>query len=257
MANLALSGLTIVVTRPREQAAQLAQLIESAGGHPFLFALLDIAPAQNTKALQQQISQLAKCDLAIFISPNAVKFGMAAIAAAGAWPAQIKVATVGQSSANALRELGIAQVITPTQRFDSESLLALPALKNVSGWRVMIFRGDGGRELLGDTLKARGAAVEYVTCYQRSKPQQTPNALLDAKPAAITITSSEALQNLWEILDGAARKRLSDTPIFAPHPRIIELAVKQGWKYAHLTDAGDPGLLTALIAWAKHRTEII
>ncbi len=100
-----------------------------------------------------------------------------------------------------MRDLGIAQVIAPTERFDSEALLALPELQNVSGWRVAILRGDGGRELLGDTLKARGAQVEYVTCYQRSKPHLDIGALLAARPDAITVSSSEALGYLWQMLD--------------------------------------------------------
>src|SRR5450631_4196009 len=167
MANQPLRGLTIVVTRPRDQAAQLAQRIEQAGGIPLLFPLLDITAVQDTKTLFEQIARLGQFNLAIFISPNAVHYGMAAIRAAGAVLNSLKIATVGQSSAKALRESGISNVIAPTERFDSEGLLALPELQNVAGWRVMIFRGDGGRELLGDTLKARGATVEYATCYQR------------------------------------------------------------------------------------------
>src|SRR3989338_8880463 len=169
--NLPLAGLKIAVTRPRDQAARLARRIEQAGGIPLLFPLLDIAPVQDQQALHKQISRLAQkeplaasfeerqFDLAIFISPNAVQYGMAAIRAAGELPQNLKIATVGQGSAKALRELGIANVIAPAERFDSEGLLALPELQDVAGWRVLIFRGDGGRELLGDTLKARGAAV--------------------------------------------------------------------------------------------------
>jgi len=157
--DLPLAGLKIAVTRPRDQAARLARHIEQAGGIPLLFPLLDIAPAQDQRVLREQISRLAEFDLAIFISPNAVQYGMAAIRAAGELPQKLKIATVGQGSAKALRELGIAEVIAPAERFDSEGLLALPELQHVAGWRVLILRGDGGRELLGDTLRARGAVM--------------------------------------------------------------------------------------------------
>ena len=293
MANQPLRGLTIVVTRPRDQAAQLARRIEQAGGLPLLFPLLDIMAVQDTKTLFEQIARLGQFNLAIFISPNAVHYGIDAIHAAGVSlsadgttshstrlpnnasqvagyspsPAcrrgELKIATVGQGSAKALRELDIANVIAPTERFDSEGLLALPELQNVAGWRVMIFRGDGGRELLGDTLKARGATVEYATCYQRSKPQQDAGALLAAVPDAITVTSSEALGYLWQMLNacpepsrsGSARAALRDTPLFVPHARIAELAREQGWLQVQLTASGDDGLLSALITWAGQRAK--
>ena len=251
MAEKPLTKLKIAVTRPCDQAAPVARRIEQAGGIPLLFPLLDIAPVQDQQALHEQISRLAQFDLAIFISPNAVQYGMAAIRAAGDLPPALRIATVGQGSAKALRELGIANVIAPAERFDSEGLLALPELQNVAGWRVLIFRGDGGRELLGDTLRARGATVEYAACYRRSKPQQDAAVLLDAAPDALTVTSSEALGYLWQMLDDAQRDRVCAIPLFVPHKRIAELAQRQGWRQVRLTDAGDDGLLFALTAWGS------
>jgi len=182
-----------------------------------------------------------------------VRYGIDAIRSAGALPPNLRIATVGQGSAKALRELGITNVIAPTERFDSEGLLALPELQDVAGWRVMIFRGDGGRELLGDTLRARGAIVEYASCYVRSKPNQDAGTLLAAKPDAITVTSSEALGYLWQMLDENARKILRNTPLFVPHARIAGLAREQGWLQVQVTATGDDGMLTALITWAGQR----
>jgi uroporphyrinogen-III synthase len=261
MVELPLAGLKIAVTRPRDQAAQLAKRIEQAGGIPLLFPLLDIAPAQDQQALREQISRLAQFDFAIFISPNAVHYGMAAIRAANAalspnpspvsGRGELKIATVGQGSAKALRELGVTNVIAPAERFDSEGLLALPELQNVTGQHVLIFRGDGGRELLGDTLKARGATVEYAACYRRSKPPQDIAALLDAKPDVLTVTSSESLEHLWQMPGDEQRDRICDIPLFVPHERIAELARRQGWRQVRLTGAGDDGLLSALVAWGS------
>ncbi len=248
MAEQPLGGLTIVVTRPREQAATLAKRIEQAGGHAVLFPLLEITEIEDKRVLHEQCSRLAQFKLVIFISPNAVRYGMAAIRVAGQLPA--KIATIGQSSAQALRELAVTDVIAPTERFDSEGLLSLPELQYVKDWKVMIFRGAGGRELLGDTLKARGAIVEYATCYQRSKPQQNGRTLLDARPDAITVTSSEALAYLSQILAGESQAM--SLSLFVPHARIAALAKQQGWQQVNLSGAGDDGLFTALIAWAKH-----
>ena len=120
--------------------------------------------------LRALIARLPQFQLAIFISPNAVQHGMQAIQRAGGLPAALQVATVGFGSASALHDYGV-KVIAPQLRFDSEALLALPEMQQVRDKRVAIFRGDKGRELLGDTLASRGATVEYVTCYHRSKPQ--------------------------------------------------------------------------------------
>lgn len=251
-----LAGLNIAVTRPREQAVQLAQRIAQAGGKVIQFSLLDISPVADPQALREIVARLHEFSLAIFISPNAVRYGMEAVHAAGTLPASLKIATVGQGSAMALREMGVSNIIiAPQDRFDSEALLALPELQQVAGWRVVIFRGNGGRELLGDTLKARGAAVEYAECYQRIKPQQDAATLLAANPHAITVTSSEALGYLWDMLDAAGRVRLAAIPLFVPHARIAEAAHKLGWREVVPTAGGDDGLVAGLIAWANQRTE--
>jgi uroporphyrinogen-III synthase len=255
-----LTGLNIVVTRPREQAAGLVRRIEELGGKSFLFPLLEIEAVRDDSALREQISRLNQIDLVIFISPNAVRYGLAAInslsqrgrAGVGeVLPAALRVATVGQGSAKALHEAGIAQVIAPTERFDSEGLLALPELQDVDGKRVMIFRGDGGRELLGDTLKARGAKLEYATCYRRSKPDLEVGLLLAAMPDAVTVTSSEALGHLMEMLDTVQRQGVFAIPLFVPHARIAEAAKQQGWHHVIVTESGDDGMMSGLIAWAN------
>ena len=254
--SLPLAGLNIAVTRPREQAALLSQRIEQAGGKVIPFPLLEIGPATDPQSLRALVARLPEFSLAIFISPNAVRYGMETIRAAGDIPPLLKIATVGQGSAKALRDLGVQEVIAPQDRFDSEALLALPELHNVAGARVIIFRGNGGRELLGDALKARGAAVEYAECYRRIKPQQDGAALLAAAPHAITVTSSEALTYLWDMFDEQGRARLAAVPLFVPHARIAEAADNLGWQNVHITAGGDDGLLSGLVAWAEDRKSL-
>jgi uroporphyrinogen-III synthase len=251
MTDTPLAGLNIVVTRPREQAVQLQQHINKLGGNAILFPLLDISPPADPGSLQASLAHLADFDLAIFISPNAVQYGLTAIQNAGGLPAKLRIATVGQGSAKALRDAGVTEVIAPQERFDSEALLALPQLHNVSGWKVAIFRGDGGRELLGDTLKQRGATVEYLTCYQRSKAQHSIDALLNPVPDAITLSSSEALCHLWEMLDASAKTQIARVALFVPHPRIATLAEQQGWHNVNLAPGGDDGVVSGLVAWSE------
>lgn len=249
----ALAGLRIVVTRPRDQASKLARSIEEAGGHAILFPLLEIAPLADAQPLEALVRRLREFDLAVFISPNAVRYGMASIHAGGGLPRSIKVATVGQGSAAALREWGINNVIAPQGQFDSEALLGLAELQDVRGWRIAIFRGEDGRELLGDTLRARGAQVEYVACYRRLTPKVDIGQLLEAGADALTITSSEALNCLWDRLDEGARRRLAAIPLFVPHERIAAAARSLGWRNVVLTASGDDGLLDGLLTWAARR----
>jgi uroporphyrinogen-III synthase len=254
MADRPLRGLTIAVTRPREQAMKIVQRIEQAGGVALLFPLLEIAEMEDADALNAQIARLGQFNLAIFVSPNAVRYGTPAIRAAGKLPQNLQIATVGQGSAKALRESGFSNIIAPTERFDSEGLLALPEMQHVSGWRVMIFRGDGGRELLGDTLRERGATVEYASCYRRAKSQQDKGKLLAARPDAIIVTSSEAMEHLSRMLDGGDRDALRSMVLFVPHARIAGLARDLGWPQVNVTAPGDDGLFSALTAWASQKT---
>lgn len=216
-----------------------------------MLPLLEISPASDQAALQAFVQRVADYHLLIFISPNAVDYGMAAL---HRLPAGVQVAAVGQGTAKALRTHHIEQVIVPGERFDSEGLLALPALQQVQGWRIAILRGDGGRELLGETLAARGAQVEYVTCYQRRKPELDAHAWLAAQPDVITVTSSEALMHLWQGLGDAAATLARSASLFVAHPRIAEIAQSQGWRHVVTTTAGDDGMCAGLVAWAaQHR----
>lgn len=253
MGDKPLAGLNILVTRPREQARSLAQGIAEAGGNALIFPLLETVPLADTSTLHAQLSHLSEFALAIFISPAAVRYGMAAISEAGGMPPGLRVAAVGQGSARALHGHSISTVIAPSERFDSEALLALPELQNVKGWRILIFRGEAGRELLGDTLAARGARVEYAACYRRLKPELDMAALLAARPDALTLTSREALAHLWEQADPAARAKLTALPLFAPHVRIAQAARELGWGEANATAGGEDGLLTGLLAWGRMR----
>jgi uroporphyrinogen-III synthase len=248
-----LTGLSIAATRPREQAKQLAQKIRQLGGECVSFPLLEITPLQNDLPLRELIARLHEFHLAIFISPNAVRYGMEMIKQTQGLPDTLQIATIGHSSAVALQEQGIPTVISPRQRFDSEALLALPELQEMQGKNVVIFRGDSGRELLGDTLNIRGARVEYANCYHRGKSQSSITELLAARPDAITVTSSEALHNLSELLNPADRKHLLQIPLFVTHDRIAAAAQKLGWHNIICSNGGDDGIVSALTQWAMQK----
>jgi len=247
---LPLAGRHIVVTRPADQAGPLAVAIENAGGIAVRFPVLVISDVEDPGPLHDIAARLDSYDLAVFVSPNAVHKALSILTAQRPWPARLRAATVGKSSERELARFGIADVIAPGERFDSEALLELPELQALEGRRVIIFRGDGGRELLGDTLKERGASVEYITCYRRGVPQADTAPLLklwDARQLdAFVVTSSEGLRNLLTLLGDAGARWLKQTPLFVPHARIAEEARKLGLQCVVLTAPGDAGVLDGL-----------
>ncbi|KVW96687.1 uroporphyrinogen-III synthase [Thiobacillus denitrificans] len=249
-----LAGRTVLVTRPARQAAALVQAIRAAGGTAFEFPALDVE-ALPLDQLSEPLARLAAADIAIFISPNAAQFGMAAIRASGTLPDAIRVFAVGPGTARALQAQGVGGIITPDGQ-DSEALLALPQLQDVAGKRVVIVRGVGGRALLADTLAARGAQVAFMECYRRVRPQADAAPLLArwqaGRIAAVTVTSAETLHNLAALLGEAGRPLLAATPLFAPHEKIAEAARRFGIAQVIATPGGDDGLVDGLVNWFRN-----
>lgn len=253
-----LAGRHIVVTRPKSQAAHLAEALVAAGARPVLFPVLTIEPLADETPLLELAARLDDYDWAFFVSPNAVEHALRPMLARRAWPAKLRVACIGKSSEQALAAFGIAPVLVPRQRFDSEALLELPELAQVQGRRMIIFRGDGGRELLGETLIQRGAHVDYQTCYRRGQPKADPAPLLklwqEGQCDALTLTSSEGLRNLFILLGKLGQAWLKKTPTFAPHARIVEQARQLGLRELILTGPGDDGLMVGLSEYFRERS---
>lgn len=252
-----LRGRGIVVTRPAAQSRALADRIAAAGGTPIVFPLIDIGPARDPGRARALLSQLAGYDLVIFVSANAVEHAAALLPPGVALSAAACAAAVGTGTARALQAHGVSRVLLPAERYDSEGLLALPELLNVSGKRVLIVRGVGGRELLAETLTARGARVDYAECYERLAPSASPEPLLRAWAAsalhAVTITSSEGLRQLHALLPPEGRACLARTPLFVTHERMREAARDLGLDDVVMAMPGDDGLYAALLEHFRER----
>jgi uroporphyrinogen-III synthase len=245
-----LRGTRIVITRPARQAAGLAQQIAVLGGKPIVFPAIVILPPTDRSALERAQRDLARYDYAVFVSANAVEYGVGDPAS---WPANLIAFAPGPATAAALAAVGIANIRIPMTTMDSEGLLALPELRNAAGKRVVIYRGGGGRELLGETLVERGAEVDYVDCYVRAKPHGDFSAMAAAWRAgeidALTLPNSEGLDNLWELFDDASRRSMIATPAFAPHARIGERARALGFRTVAVTAPTDAGLIASLLEY--------
>ena len=250
-----LQGKKILVTRPVPQADHLCSLIEQAGGVPIRLPAIDIQPINDRDRLNSLLSHLTEYVIAIFISRNAVFYAMPMLRDRHSVLAGMQVFALGEGTAAALRESGLSSVIHGGAQADSEALLALPVLQEeaVRNRQIIIFRGAGGRELLADTLRARGAEVDYAEVYQRRKPHHEKFVLdkiwfID-KPDQMVVTSSEALQNLFAILGPEHRGIMLETPLVVIGERVAGLAQEMGFRKRPViaAAASDEGLLRALM----------
>jgi uroporphyrinogen-III synthase len=248
----------VVITRPRAQADRLAQAVARLGRRAVVLPLLEIAPLLDAAPLRAALAGLDAYALVAFVSPNAID---AAFAHLAGWPAGVPIGIVGEGSRAALARHGVtddnATIYCPPDpaHSDSEHLLASLDLASLTGRRVLIVRGESGRELMADTLRAAGAQVETVAAYRRSVPALDEAlaaglSVLLAQPNDWIITSSEALRGLAGLVqqldpeDGMAR--LQRQHLIVPHARIAETARALGCGRVTLTGSGDARLLAAI-----------
>ena len=252
----------VVITRPRQQADALAQAVTALGRRAVLLPLLQIAPVEDAAPLRLALAALEApgdpAALVAFVSPNAID---AAFAHLARWPSSVPIAIVGEGSRMALARHGVAgaryTIFSPADsaHSDSEHLLASLDVAALRGRRVLIVRGDGGRELLADALRAAGARVEAVCAYRRSVPPLDDalrvqlRALL-MQPNDWIITSSEALRGLaalvQEIDPAGGLAALRAQRLIVPHARIAASARALGLHRVTETGSGDARLLAAL-----------
>lgn len=242
----------VLIARPLEQARNLAAAIGQAGGTSMLFPTLEIRPIALSTQAQTFLARLASYDIAVFISANAVSHGVGAVQARTAWPTGILTCAVGKATAQALREVGIA-AREPTDGNDSEALLRMSELQTVKGKQVLVVRGVGGRELLAQTLRSRGAQVDIFECYERHMPAvdvgRLRTAITGDRIAAIVVSSVEALDNLLGLLDEQYLVMLRDCPVFVSHSRVAARAHEAGLKNAIVTPSGIDATVSALSAY--------
>lgn len=249
MNTTALQDIKIVVTRPAQQSGPLCSLIEAAGGIAIRYPVLDIEFIEDNAELTQLGKNIADFDYAIFISANAVT-------GAVRWlppvlPSKLQLAAVGKRTAEILRQHWPQAILTPAHNYNSEALLELPQLHSVAGKRVIIFRGEGGRELLADTLQQRGASVEYAEVYRRQQTQGDIQQLQRQAPDLIIVTSNDGLQNLYDQTQNQTRAWLLEQRLIVISKRGAQRAQELGFQHAAIiaTRADDQGLLQAALDW--------
>jgi uroporphyrinogen-III synthase len=203
-----------------------------------------------------QLSRSGPYHIVIFISPNAVRYGLELLDGASL-PGNPRIAAVGKGTARALQAAGFDVDLLPGERFDSEALLQLKELRQLQGRRVLIMRGNGGRALLGDNLRQRGADVVYAEVYRRECPSTDAGPLLERwseEVQLVTVTSIEILENLTTMLGPRGRKLLLATPLVVVSERIGRKAGSLGHETIILARrAEDHAIVEAVCQWVHGR----
>ena len=252
----ALAGTVVLVTRPATQAASLCAGIESQGGIAIRAPMLAIQVL--TSALQRErIALLANYAIIIFISRNAVDFGLKRLSQCGIQITRQHLFAVGNGTAQRLRDSGHSDVSIPTSAFTSDGLLELGALQEASirGTKILIFRGAGGREQLGQTLKARGASVDYCEVYERTMPSlciaDTLARAAITTPNIGVVTSLHALRNFALKIGEEGLDELYRMPLLVVGRRIaVEVANLGFTQQPVLVDnPSDSTIINTLTGW--------
>lgn len=247
-----LAGTRVLVTRPSGQQAGLVAAIEAAGGVALHLPAMAIQPYHQTESTLR-LRHATAYEWLIFISRNAVEHALPHLPRRGL----PKLVAIGSATAAALQDVGLAVAVQPG-RYDSEAVLArLP--RDMSGQRVLIVRGVGGREQLATGLQARGASVDYAEVYRRSCPALPDTELPELLAQGIdiiTVSSGEMLRNLLQ-LAGAACGQVLQLPLVVMSERGAALARTLGFPHTHIytaTQASDAGILAAIRIWHSERT---
>ena len=235
---------TVVLTRPQADSERLSEALQNEGFQTRVMPIITIEAIPTAE--QAPAPSLSDDALCIFISANAVRFGLPQLGSALARDSDLTVIAVGNKTRDTLAAEGI-QAQVPV-RADSEGLLAMPALSAPDSRDVVIVKGEGGRELLASELTGRGARVTEWACYRRCWPEVDVSGLIEISAGLIFQASSgEMVSRLSELLAGGGQADLFQSSIIVPSDRVARLATEIGWgQVIRAENASDDAFIRAL-----------
>ena len=244
--------VSVLVTRPAGQAAGLCAAARAAGYTVYHQPLLELHGLSPLPPQQRQlVLQLDSYQHIIFISGNAVSFGMDCIE--NYWP-QLPLGlnwyAIGNATAAMLREFGV-EVVTPGTAMTSEGLLAVSRLQSVAGQRILIVKGEGGRSTLREELCRRGATVDELACYRRSCPAlpagELARKLSQWRIDTVIMSSGEGFANLQALLSSPETTKFNHLSLIVPSSRVARMAREAGFdQVVTAENASDAAMLRAL-----------
>ena len=250
--NSQASGWRLLLTRPQADCEALAANLAEQGVYGSCMPLLEIRPLPADASQNALLRALDRYCAVIVVSKPAARLGVLLLERDWPQPPQaLRWFSVGEATAAILREHGLPAEC-PQQGDDSEALLRLPAFAAVlqaAPARVLIMRGDDGRELLAERLREAGLTVDYLPLYRRCLPDYPRGELLrrirDERLNAVLVSSGQGLQHLLQ-LAGADWAALARLPLFVPSPRVAQLARDAGARA--VVDCGGASAVALLAA---------
>ncbi|MGY2963382.1 uroporphyrinogen-III synthase [Pseudomonas sp. TE36184] len=239
----------VLLTRPAEESALLAASLSDVGIFSSSLPLLQIEALPVTPEQQAVWADLGRYCAVIVVSKPAARLGVQRLERH--WP-RLPWFSVGAATAQVLADQGL-DVHYPPSGDDSEALLALPALREAiarTDARVLILRGEGGRELLAERLREQGASVDYLELYRRFLPAYDPGVLMQRiqleRLNGLVVSSGQGFLHL-QALAGSDWPQVARLPLFVPSPRVYEMARAAGAeKVVDCRGASAAALLVAL-----------
>lgn len=256
-----LAGTLVWVSRPAGQAAGFANILTSAGARVLVAPAMTIEPLADSHPAMGKaraiVQDLDHYQHVICISTNAVDAGLALIDSY--WP-QLPQGqhwyAIGSATAAALANWGITASQGKSTAMNSEALMTLPELQQISGERVLIIRGQGGRPWLGQQFEAQGARVEYLEVYQRTCPDNLANevsgALSTGQLDFITAASGATVENICQLIEDRLQGQLFETPLVVPGERVASVAKEMGFNQVlAASNASAEAMIEAMAAYKR------
>ena len=259
---LRLTGIRVILTRPRHQCDALISMFESRGADARCLPVVEIEPPADPAPAAAALGELKRFNLVVFTSANAVRGALSINGELPRAAADIQVAAVGPATRRALEQAGMRVTIVPSDEFSSEGLLSHPNLdaSELKGKNVLIVKGEGGRGLLAASLETTGAAVTAVDVYRRSRPEVKISELLGESLTEfdlIVLTSGTAVEHLMDVAGDKEKRQILSMPLVVSSERIARIVRRHGARKSPVVAATpeDKSLVEAVERWLESRAK--
>ncbi|PHM44566.1 Uroporphyrinogen III synthase HEM4 [Xenorhabdus mauleonii] len=237
--------MSILITRPAPAGEDLVKRLQAVGKTAFNAPLIEIHPGADLPLLSQKMQCLSAGDLVFLLSKNAVLYADKQLVQEGqSWPDELSYYGIGKSTSLLFQQQAGLEIAWSEQGETSEELLQLPALQQMNNKRILLLRGNGGREVIASTLRMRGGEVDYCECYSR---QPVKYHAVDFSRhwqqhgiKTIVVTSGEMLQLLYNLVtDSDGKAWLLGCCLIVVSERLANIARTLGWQVIKVAKSAD------------------
>ena len=254
-----LFGKRVVVTRPREQAAELVDMLESLGAAVIEAPAVRIVPPEDFQPLDDAIATVGEYDWVVFTSVNGVDYFLQRLQA-GSYDARalagVKLCAIGSGTAERLAKYWLRVDLVPGEYRAEAVAEALRATGEVAGKKFLLPRADLAREMLADELRRLGGEVNDVVAYrtvavepEREHEPDIFRLLLDKQVDVVTFTSASTVRNFCRLYGAdAVADLLRSVTIACIGPVTAEAAQQSGIRTSIMpSEYTMPALVRAIV----------